>query len=185
MNHILAIIEFIEKVGMSVDNLDVFYQKETESLLFYGKEHRNDENFEHSIEAKLDLDKKSVTIVEVIRHEYNFQSFWKENFGRQETYNVEVTTNFAKWIVKDNQLIVYTATVFQTTKENTLGERIQPIIEFHSMTDFLFYLKISTATLGSSFIPIEKKSFLIPKNYKITEGLSQIKDIPKEVVLKK
>ena len=45
MNHILAIIKNIEKVGMSVDNLDVFYQKETESLLFFFYEHRNDENF--------------------------------------------------------------------------------------------------------------------------------------------
>jgi len=185
MNHILAIIEFIEKVGMSIDNLDIFYRNEAESFLFYGKEHRDSENFEHSIEAKLDLEKKSVTIVEVIRHEYNFQSFWKENFGKQESYNVEVTTNFAKWVVKENQLIVYTTTVFQTTKENTLGTRIQPIIEFHSMTDFLDQEKISIATLGSSFIPIERESFLIPKDYKLTEGLSQIKDIPKEIVLKK
>lgn len=184
MDHMLVITEFIEKIGISIENLDVSYDEETGQFLFFGKEVQQNENFERLVCAKLEEEKECVTIKETLRHEYNFKPFWK-NGKREESYNVEVTTNLAKWKVYNNYLNLYRAEVFQTTKEDTLGGKIQPLVDFNSMADFLDQEKISIATSGGNYIPIEKESFLIPDDYKITEGLSQIRETSQPIFLKK
>ncbi len=183
MNHILEIMEFIEKLGISVENLEISYD-EMGQFFFYGKEKKEDEFFERLVSAKLEEEKESITIKETIRHEYNFKPFWRDG-KKEQSYNVEITTDFAKWKVKKPYLNLYTTTVFQTTKEDTLGGRIQPLVDFDSMTDFLDQEKISMATRGSSYLPIERIRFLVPDDYHITEGLSQIKELSESIVLKK
>lgn len=185
MQHILIMTEFIEKSGVSIDNMEASYDETTGQLFFYGKEMEENENFERLVSVRLDEKRNSAIVKETIRHEYNFRPFWDQEYGKQTSYNVEVTINMTKFKAREQKLHVYTTTVFQTMKEDTLGRKNQSIIDFNSMADFLDEEHISKATSGGTYIPIEKTSYQIPEDYKITEGLSQIKEIPSQIVLRK
>lgn len=170
INIILLATQFLEKMGISIENMKINYDENSKMVTFTSQNHDQQEKIYKTIQAKLDEKNNSITIKNDVRREYGFKTIGDDPMTNYETYNVDCNQTITKFKAKDKVLNKYTVEISQTIREDTMGGGNWITVDIDSISDFLDKEKRDFLPVGSKLLPVQKDSYLVPEHYNITDG---------------
>ena len=181
MENLLIITEFLEETGVSIQDMEASYDEKTQQLILKKKEHEGDEYTFWTVTAKMNVENNSVMVKSVIRREYDFESIGDDPMTSYQTYNVDSHQILTKFKASNGVLNSYSVDIFQTVREDTMGGGNWIIVDVDTFSDVIDQEKRDLMIEGI-VAPIEKNSYTIPLDYKITDGMSkaQLQSFQKE-----
>lgn len=175
INNIMVMLEFLEKAGISTKEkgMNATFDEQENKLILKKEEWKGGkDNTKQTIIVKLDEQKNSVVIKNEVKEEYNFQESHISEFDY--TYCVRDEQQFIKFKSDGENLNVYTATVTQNIREDTMGGGNWIVVDLNNFSDLLDEGRRDWLAFGASKFPIEKTSYKVPQGYKVTDGVSPI-----------
>ncbi len=173
-DNFLVAMELLEKVNISVQDMTLISNLENTEFTFEREEIGNKENKIQQVSIQLEEEKNSAMIKQNSFHEYNFQTIMDDPILGYSTYNVDSNQTIIKFKVDGKKLNVYKTTISQTLIKDTIGGRKESIVDINLISDFIKEEKGMFLPVGNQLFPIEKESYSVPKNYRISQGLSEV-----------
>lgn len=184
-NNMLVILEFLEKAGISVENMTINYDEKNSKMVFYKAEYGTDENNIQTITVKLDESKNSVLIKNDVRREYDIENHGNDPMTSYQTYRVDNTQTLTKFKATNGLLNSYTVSIFQQVKEDTMGGGDWIIVDINTLSEFLDEENIRYLPYKHNFSQVEQTIYSIPSDYKITEGFARVEEITSQDLIQK
>lgn len=176
--HLDLMLSFAEKTGITIEGIPD-YAVTRDGLSFstekFGVKEENDDLYE-SVTIHLNKESDKVKVIKETQYRHNFKTV-DDDPDCQNCCTIcnQVITEF---LVGDGELEVTTALVTQTIYENTYFGGPETIADFDSIADCNRPEKLDSLPQNHS-LKIEIKSYSIPEDYHITDGVGPIDNNPK------
>lgn len=181
----LVMMEFIEKVGISIEGMKSFYDEENSILSLEKQRYSLDERVMQNVTVKLEKEKNSLLIRNSICREYDIETIGDNPMTNYDIYRVHSVQELTKFKVDTDKLNIYTTTISQDIKEDTMGGGSWIIVDINTFSEFIDKdLRIFLPSYSID-VPIEKESYSVPSGYKITDGLSVVKKMEDSKIFNK
>lgn len=178
--HLDLMLSFAEKAGITIDKMSDYSVKRDElsfSIENIGIKEYNDELYEN-VTIRLNEKEDRVKVMKETKYSHNF-IIAADNPDCQDyctTYHQIIT----EFLVRDGKLEVTTASAIQTVNGNTYFNGNEAIVYFSSVADFKKQAKLESLPQNQS-LAINIKTYSIPENYHITDGVGPIDSNPKVI----
>lgn len=164
-----SMLEFATLAKIKVDGMKATYDEEDNQLTLQRREQKNLDNTSEKVVIQIDKNQNSVLIKQEFREESNF-----EEIGNQEySYDVFGYQKITEIKVSGKEMEMSTASVCQLFQEDTVGIGEIYMVIFDTIDDMINQDK--NKWIGNiQEIPIERKKYIVPQGYKVTDGTSKI-----------
>jgi len=158
-----------------LDNMN--YHIENDGMYITTSKQENDQNIYETLSVEVSEKDQKVVVKKHTRCEENMETIGYDPIACYVLYDVIDTQKVTEYQVEEGRLNVKTASIVQAVKENTAGIGNYVIVDFNSIADFQDEAKLQDLPFSNSGIEQKRKSYEIPKDYKITDGLAGVKPI--------
>ncbi|MCI8347645.1 MAG: hypothetical protein HFJ12_06860 [Bacilli bacterium] len=168
-------LEFCE-IPRDLKQENITGQNQQTQIIFSNKEYENDSQdyTTQKVIVTIDEENNSITVNNYIRYYYNYRNIGNDNYNIDYTYRINDKRVFYSFEVLESKLEISKGEIVQNVREDTMGGGNWPVINFNSISDLQNHDLIKWLGKGAGYIPIEKSSYEVVNDYKVTDGIRNV-----------